>query len=113
MNIPSAVLKRRTNQSVDGRSSESDEIEIGKWFDEVLRVIEHGAHWECYSFIWAHFGPQLSNLELFQTSGSSIIRLRQTIVTQLNNIEKLPKLNFLKVLGVMTYPSLSLELSHL
>lgn len=96
LNVPSPTLKRRS-QLTNNRSQSGDvEIDIRKYFDEILRIIENGAHWECYSFVWAHFGPQLSNLELFLPAGSNISRLRHTVVTQLNNPDKLPLVDFPK-----------------
>lgn len=93
---PSPTLKRRSQIANRDPLTCDVEIDVRKHFDEILRIIENGAHWEAYSFVWAHFGPQLSNIELFQPAGSSISRLRHTIVLQINNIDKLPRVEFPK-----------------
>lgn len=96
---PSWVLKRHTGESshssTRARCSEY-EIDISLWFNEILRVIETGGHWEIYSFIWAHLGPQLSNIQLFQGSGCDIHRLRQTICDQLSTSPRQLQVTFPK-----------------
>lgn len=97
LNIPSATLKRYSEENFETQRLRSNEyeIDISLWFNEIIGIFENGATWEIYSFAWAHFGPQLSNLELFRTSGSDIHRLRQIICDQLAN-SKLPNVTYPK-----------------
>lgn len=94
-NIPSSTLKRHSEETFENQRLKGNEyeIDISLWFNEVLGIFENGANWEIYSFVWAHFGPQLSNLELFITSGSDIHRLRQIICEQLST-SKLPNVDY-------------------
>lgn len=94
----SYVLKRRTDDpSLSAKLRDSEcEIDIALWFNEILHVIEHGGHWEIYSFIWAHFGPQLANIQLFRHSGCDIQKLRVIICEQILNNTKPPPVLFPK-----------------
>lgn len=94
LNCASRILKRQSQTMNDRSKKGYIEIDVRKHFDEIMRIIENGAHWEAYSFIWSHFGSQLSNLELFQPAGCNISRLRQTVVSQLNNMDRLPHVEF-------------------
>ncbi len=80
----------QSNQQIPQRS----EIEISKWLGIIIRIIENGANWEIYSFIWAHLCPQLLNVGLFKNCTAQILRLRQLMCDQLTiklpNVE-LPK----------------------
>lgn len=97
LNKPSSTLKRHSDETFEIQRLKANEyeIDISLWFNEIIGIIENGAHWEIYSFVWAHFGPQLSNLELFRTSGSDIHRLRKIVCDQLIN-NKLPSVTYPK-----------------
>lgn len=93
LEVVSYVLKRRTITEDLSEESE-DEIDISLWFNEMLRVIEYGGVWEIYSFVWAHFGPQLANIQLFYPSGCDIQRLRHIICDQILNSSASPDVTF-------------------
>lgn len=95
----SYVLKIRTVIHAQHSVENDHEIDISLWFNEIMEVIEHGGHWEIYSFIWAHFGPQLANVQLFYQSGCDIQRLRQVICDQILNKSETPKVIFPKDLS--------------
>lgn len=78
---PSPMLKIHSNEF--GMKNKEYEINISDWYNEILSIIEHGSNWEVYSFVWAHLGPQLSNMELFGNSGCDIQRLRMTVCDQI------------------------------
>jgi len=59
-------------------------IDIEKWLSVVIQILETCPHWEIYSFIWAHFCPQLSNIKLFETCGEGIRKLRYLVCDQLS-----------------------------
>lgn len=59
-------------------------IDIEKWLSVVIQILETCPHWEIYSFIWAHFCPQLSNIKLFETCGEGIRKLRSLACDQLS-----------------------------
>lgn len=86
LGVPSWVLKLHSDDNPDPvlrAKSREYEIDISLWYKEILRIIEGGGHWEIYSFIWTHLGPQLANVALFRGSGCDISRLRQIICDQL------------------------------
>ncbi|KAH3676271.1 hypothetical protein WICMUC_002148 [Wickerhamomyces mucosus] len=58
-------------------------IDIEKWLTIVIDVLESAPHWEIYSYIYAHFCPQLSNIRLFETCGELIRKFRSLICDQL------------------------------
>lgn len=98
LDVSSYVLKKYTDDSLVTPSTRNNEfqIDISLWFNEILGVIENGAHWEIYSFIWAHFGPQLSNIQLFRQPGCDIQKLRLIICDQITNKSKAPQVSFPK-----------------
>lgn len=71
-----------TNHLYRLRDNEHD-IDIDIWLTIILDVFEIGASWEIYSFLWAHFAPQLSNLQLFYSSFGSIQRLWRIMSEQI------------------------------
>lgn len=95
LEVPSYVLKTHI-EDISNTKAQEYEIDISLWFNEILRVIEHGAHWEIYSFIWAHFGPQLANVQLFYRSGCDIQKLRIVICDQILHSSKSPEISFPK-----------------
>lgn len=114
LDVPSWVLKRHSDDSPEfGRLKGIDhEINIASWYIEMLRIIEHGAHWEIYSFVWAHIGSQLSNIQLFRGSGCDIHRLRQILCDQASGPTRPPQVTFpkdvsrtdIKVVSIQTMP---------
>ncbi|CUM62716.1 uncharacterized protein PRCAT00000272001 [Priceomyces carsonii] len=58
-------------------------IDMGKWLSIVLEVMELFVNWEIYSFIWAHFCGQLSNMALFQKNKIQISAIRKLTCHQL------------------------------
>lgn len=70
-NQPNKYLNTQTN------------IDINEWFQIVLDIMQNFIGWEVYTFIWAHFCPQLSNLKLFLKSESQILKLRSIVCDQL------------------------------
>lgn len=116
LDVPSWVLKKYSDDSSEfGRLKGIDhEINISSWYIEMLRIIEHGAHWEIYSFVWAHLGPQLSNIQLFRGSGCDIHRLRQILCDQASGPTRPPQVIFpkdvartdIKVVSIQTMPFL-------
>ncbi|ODQ78533.1 hypothetical protein BABINDRAFT_162740 [Babjeviella inositovora NRRL Y-12698] len=81
-------------------------IDPEKMLDIVLRILETYIDWEIYSFTWAHFCPQLSNMLLFQNCPRQIIQLRAILCDQLQL--KLPE--SLKLPSAMTKPLLQVAL---
>lgn len=63
--------------------SSKSTLDIEKWLSVVIQVLETSPHWEVYSFIWAHFCPQLSNIKLFETCGEGIRKFRSLVCDQL------------------------------
>lgn len=53
-------------------------IDIEIWFSIVLDITENFVTWEVYSFVWAHFCPQLANMKLFD-SKEQLLRLKKII----------------------------------
>lgn len=73
--------------------SSSDIIAITDWFSIVLKIMNKFIGWDIYSFIWAHFCSQLSNISLFQEEKEKIIELRHILCEQLTlNLPPLLKL---------------------
>ncbi|KAK9246085.1 hypothetical protein V1506DRAFT_192697 [Lipomyces tetrasporus] len=69
-------------------------LNISTWLAIIIGQIKDGTNWEIYSFIVAHFAPQLSNLSLFMASRSEIQWLRSIICDQLTG--RLPLLDIPK-----------------
>lgn len=90
LDVASSVLKTKPANGKD----EDNNLDISLWFDEMLRVIQNGAPWEIYSFIWAHLGPQLSNIQLFRDTGSGVQKLRASICDQIVDSKKIPSVRF-------------------
>ncbi|ANB12570.1 hypothetical protein AWJ20_827 [Sugiyamaella lignohabitans] len=95
LNSPSPILKRLLpGQEIDFQSSgkltsREYEIDTTVLLDLVANVLEFGAHWEIYSFIWTHFPPQLANTQLFSGCNGEVLRLRKFLCDQISN-SKLP-----------------------
>lgn len=90
LEIASNVLKTQPPDVKD----EDNTLDISLWFDEILRVIQYGAPWEIYSFIWAHLGPQLANIQFFRGTANKIQKLRVTICDQIVDSKKIPSVKF-------------------
>ncbi|KAK9386897.1 hypothetical protein V1515DRAFT_536773 [Lipomyces mesembrius] len=69
-------------------------LNMSTWLAIIVQQIKDGTNWEIYSFIVAHLGPQLSNLQLFMASRTEIQWLRSMICDQLTG--QLPPLNIPK-----------------
>ncbi|CAI5759233.1 unnamed protein product [Candida verbasci] len=68
-------------------------IDIKKWFSLVLTIMKNFVAWEVYSYVWAHFCAQLSNMTIFNHCNEEIINLKNIVCDQLTL--KLPSnLNF-------------------
>ncbi|KAL6450181.1 tsc2 Tuberous sclerosis 2 protein [Candida maltosa Xu316] len=58
-------------------------IDIQKWFQLVLYIMDEFIDWEIYSYVWAHFVGQLSNMKLFYHCDQEISKLRLILCDQL------------------------------
>ncbi|PVH18074.1 uncharacterized protein CXQ87_000989 [Candidozyma duobushaemuli] len=89
--IPEGYLDRPTkiilSQSVslpETKGSENQaKLDIGHWADTVRLIITKYYHWEVYSFVWAHYCSQLSNMSLFKTQEAHILDLQKIVCDQL------------------------------
>lgn len=81
LEVPSTVLKR----SGVNLSKGTKDIDISRWLKIVVDIFEKGADWEVYSFVLAHFGPQLMNIQLLCECGEDILRLRRVMCDQISN----------------------------
>ena len=77
-------------RSTDVSFSEEDKdsnrkgfINLSKWFNFVVEIMENFVDWEVYSFIWGHFCSQISNMQLFYNYDEQIIRVKNIICEQL------------------------------
>lgn len=80
------------SQILDGDSSLDQDmatININLWMQIVLKILEEHIDWEIYTFVWAHFCSQLSNLQLFREHFESISTFRR-ILTEHISLTKLP-----------------------
>lgn len=59
-------------------------LEISKWIEIVISFVSSFVHWEIYTFIWAHFCPQLANMKLFDGHQVQIGKLRQIVCDSLS-----------------------------
>ncbi|CAN6631159.1 hypothetical protein TRVA0_013S00496 [Trichomonascus vanleenenianus] len=81
LETPSAMLKRSASTEMSPRN----EIDISRWLNIIVDVLENGAEWEAYSFVLAHLGPQLSNIQLFCVCSDEILQLRKVLCEQISN----------------------------
>lgn len=58
-------------------------LDISLWFDLVNTVITDFYHWEIYSFVWAHYCSQVSNMALFENHEDHILGLLKVVNDQL------------------------------
>ncbi|CAH6719430.1 putative tuberous sclerosis 2 protein homolog [[Candida] jaroonii] len=58
-------------------------IDMADYFSIVLDIMDNFVEWELYSYIWAHFCPQLANMKLFNNNKTQILRLKTIICEQL------------------------------
>lgn len=58
-------------------------IDISRWFTIVLEIMTRCINWEIYSYIWAHFCSQLSNMALYKNNSEQIIKLKTIVCDQL------------------------------
>lgn len=97
LETPSTVLKRSGRHDPASSANESEggernEIDVLPWLKVVVDVVELGAHWECYSFVGAHFAPQLSNIQLFSECGEQILELRRILCDHINTTKIPPSI---------------------
>lgn len=93
---PSTVLLRSiTGRELDVSSYRLNgnqyEIDPAMLLNVFANILESGADWEVYSFVWVHIPPQLSNLKLFEGCSGEILRMRKVICEQVSS-SKLPQL---------------------
>ncbi|RCK56420.1 Tuberous sclerosis 2 [Candida viswanathii] len=76
---------RRLLLQVDSEENESDKsyIDIQKWLQLALYIMENFVEWEVYSYVCAHFVGQLSNMQLFYHCDAEISKLRAVLCDQL------------------------------
>lgn len=60
-------------------------LQISKWLEAVITLLRSERSWELYYHLVEHFADQLSNKTFFTACNSTIIRLRDTVCTQLIN----------------------------
>lgn len=105
LNKPSWVLKLLT-EDVDNQIKVNNyEIDISKWLHEIIRVLENNTNFEIVSFVWAHLGSQLSNVQLFQKSYREVDYLRKIILDKFNSKQYLNIYKFdVKPAALLTLP---------
>ncbi|KAI5965908.1 TSC2 [Candida pseudojiufengensis] len=91
--VPESFFNK-PNKFLQLQTDKNDEIDvfyidIKQYFNLILNIFENFIDWELYSFCWAHFCSQLSNMKLFQNYNEEILRLKTIICNQLKL--KLPK----------------------
>lgn len=65
------------------KSQEYFELDTGFWLLSLIQCFQKEVNWEVYSFIVVHLGAQLGNVELFQGSLPTVIKLRQILCDQI------------------------------
>ena len=58
-------------------------LEIERWLDLVLYVLQHGSDWEIYSYILVHLPSQLTNVAFFAGRMAFVQTLHRLILSQL------------------------------
>lgn len=58
-------------------------LDISSWIYVAISILEDYMNWELYSFVWAHFCPQLCNMRLFENQTTLILRLQRVVCDQL------------------------------
>ena len=58
-------------------------LEIERWLDLVLDVLQHGSDWEIYSYILVHLPSQLTNVAFFAGRMAFVQTLHRLILSQL------------------------------
>lgn len=84
-NIPSKRLILYNSDNQYENDTSKDAIDISRWFKNVITIMEQFVDWEVYSFIWAHFCSQLTNMQLFQYDQDHIVKLKSIVCDQLTN----------------------------
>lgn len=69
----------RSKLSIDKEAT----LDVAKWFEIVIMILEEYHHWELYSYVWAHFCSQLANMKLFAGQTTLIRRLHKIVCDQL------------------------------
>ena len=58
-------------------------LEIERWLDLVLDILQHGSDWEIYSYILVHLPSQLTNVAFFAGRMAFVQTLHRLILSQL------------------------------
>lgn len=64
--------------------TETAVLEIERWLDLVLDVLQHGSDWEIYSYILVHLPSQLTNVAFFAGRMAFVQTLHRLILSQLH-----------------------------
>ncbi|KAI5958615.1 TSC2 [Candida theae] len=80
---PRENLQISTGKIVADQNSEIYFIDIRKWFHVVLHIVKNFVEWEVYSYVWAHFCSQLSNMHLFMNCEDEILEFKSIVCDQL------------------------------
>lgn len=65
------------------QKAETVVLEIGRWLDLILDILQHGSDWEIYSYILVHLPSQLTNIAFFAGRLAFVQSLHRLILTQL------------------------------
>jgi hypothetical protein len=102
---PSWVLKLLTEENDNQPKANNYELDISEWLHEIIRVIENNTNTEILSYVWAHLGSQLSNVQLFQKVHKQIDHLRKIILDKFNTKQYIGIYKFdIKVAALLTLP---------
>lgn len=102
---PSWVLKLLSEDNDNQPKTNNYELDISEWLHEIIRVIENNTNIEILSYVWAHLGSQLSNVQLFQKVPRQIDHLRKIILDKFNTRQYIGIYKFdIKVTALLTLP---------
>ena len=65
------------------KSADTAVLEIERWLDLILDVLQHGSDWEIYSYILVHLPSQLTNVAFFAGRMAFVQTLHRLILSQL------------------------------
>jgi hypothetical protein len=60
-------------------------LNMGRYLQTIIGLLENGCEWELYSYILAHLASQLTNQALFKDATSQIKHLRELVCDQIKN----------------------------
>lgn len=72
------------NDEVPSRSSQVP-IDIGRYLETIVSLLQDGCDWEVYSYILVHLASQLTNHALFRAAVPQIRALRDLLCEQIKN----------------------------